>query len=66
MPVYKSRIDPDTDTFRENEVSMQRRIEDLKEVTSRINRGGDAKARENHKNNGKLPVRDRIQLLIDR
>lgn len=66
MPVIKSTIDINSETFKENARHMQALTEDLKIAIKKVREGGNEKAREKHVARGKLLPRERIKKLIDR
>ena len=68
MPVLRSRLDPSAPETRANHEAMADLVDDLRKRTSRISeRGaaGDDRSIERHRERGKLPVRERIDRLID-
>src|SRR5207244_3887590 len=68
MPVLRSRLDPASDEARANRESMDRLVADLRERTAAVSdrgAGGDDRSIARHRERGKLPVRDRIDRLID-
>jgi 3-methylcrotonyl-CoA carboxylase beta subunit len=65
MPILDSSIDPRGDNFRSNAEAMQSLVSDLRAKVTGISRGGGERARERHIARGKLPVRERIRLLLD-
>ena len=65
MPVLESNIDPRSEAFRTNAEAMQSLLSDLRAKVEEISRGGGEEARERHIARGKLPVRERIRLLLD-
>ena len=65
MPILDSSIDPRGDAFRSNADAMQSLVSDLRAKVAEISRGGGEAARERHIARGKLPVRERIRLLLD-
>jgi 3-methylcrotonyl-CoA carboxylase beta subunit len=52
-------------TFAENALYMQKRVEELQAKSAAIVKGGHSKAREKHIARHKLPVRERIKQLLD-
>ncbi len=66
MPVLRSKIDTSSRAFAENAAHMQSLVNDLKARLERVAQGGPAKAREKHAKRGKLLVRDRIKVLLDK
>ena len=64
MPTIKSRIQPDV-VFTENASAFGRLVDDLRGRHRRALEGGGAKLRARHVERGKIPVRERIDLLLD-
>ncbi len=68
MPVLRSRLDPSAPETRANHDAMAALVADLRrrqtEVAGR-GAGGDERSIERHRERGKLPVRDRIERLLD-
>src|SRR5215218_8628549 len=68
MAVLRSSIDPDAPETRGNAEAMQRLVDDLRARTDALTRngaGGDERSIARHRERGKLPVRERIDRLID-
>ena len=65
MDVIQSQIRTDDSKFRANRGAMQRLIADLNDRLTVARQGGSAQAQARHREQGKLPVRDRINRLID-
>src|SRR6266508_4805314 len=68
MPVLRSRLDPATAETRANHEAMAALVEDLRRRQSELTdrgAGGDDRSIERHRERGKLPVRDRIDHLLD-
>ena len=68
MAVLRSSIDPGSEAFRANEVAMRALVDDLRArmaVLTRNGAGGDERSIARHRERGKLPVRERIDRLID-
>jgi acetyl-CoA carboxylase carboxyltransferase component len=65
MPVIESRIDTESPEFRENLEHMQRLESELRDKLAQARAGGGPKAHARHKEQGKLPVRERIERLLD-
>ena len=65
MTKLRTLVDPDSDSFKENAGAYKELLEELRERTQEARRGGGEKARERHETRGKLPVRDRIDRLLD-
>ena len=65
MEVLPTKVRPDSTEFQENRDRMQALVRELSARVARAREGGGAKQLERHRSQGKLPVRDRIQQLID-
>src|SRR2546423_15264847 len=65
MDVLASQIKTDDQQFQTNRDRMQALVKDLHDRLERVREGGGAKYVERHRQQGKLPVRDRIARLID-
>ena len=65
MTVLDTRIDPSDPTFRANHARMQQLVVDLRERVNLARQGGGAKYVQRHREQGKLPVRERIERLLD-
>ena len=65
MSTLKSFVSPESEDFKKNAEAYEELLEELREQTNEAQRGGSEKARERHKERGKLPVRDRIDSLLD-
>jgi 3-methylcrotonyl-CoA carboxylase beta subunit/propionyl-CoA carboxylase len=65
VDILDSHIDPSSDLFRANHDRMAALVAELRERTSRVKQGGGAKYVERHRAQGKLPVRERIDKLLD-
>src|SRR5689334_22349831 len=68
MGVLRSRLDPASDDARANEAAMQALVDDLRGRTATLTeRGaaGDDDAIARHRDRKKLPVRERIDRLLD-
>jgi 3-methylcrotonyl-CoA carboxylase beta subunit len=61
----RSHIYPKSEGFRENAEAYEELLLELRERSAEARRGGGEKARRRHEERGKLPVRDRIELLLD-
>src|ERR687898_3141612 len=58
-------VDVSSEAFTENTERFAGLVEGLRERCAEARRGGGEKAQRRHKERGKLPVRDRIQGLLD-
>lgn len=65
MDVIESRVRSSSDEFKENEAYHRRLASELAEKTALARRGGGEAARAWHEKQGKLPVRERLDLLLD-
>jgi acetyl-CoA carboxylase carboxyltransferase component len=65
MQRLTSHIDPSSDAFRTNQTRMTQLVAELRDKTARVREGGGAKYVERHRAQHKLPVRERIDRLID-
>jgi acetyl-CoA carboxylase carboxyltransferase component len=68
MPVLKSRLDASSEDSKANVERMQALVGELRERTRAVGErgaGGDEKSIARHRERGKLPVRERIDRLID-
>ncbi|MFQ5545871.1 MAG: carboxyl transferase domain-containing protein, partial [Acidiferrobacterales bacterium] len=66
MAVINSRIDTSSREFADNAANTQSQVNDLKARLEKLATGGPAKTREKHQKRGKLLVRDRIKILLDK
>jgi 3-methylcrotonyl-CoA carboxylase beta subunit/propionyl-CoA carboxylase len=65
MDILETRIDPTSHVFRENTDRMTTLVSELRERLTLVKQGGGAKYLERHRAQGKLPVRERIDKLLD-
>jgi acetyl-CoA carboxylase carboxyltransferase component len=68
MPQLRSSIDPTSDDSRANRAAMQQQVDELRARTEALaegGAGGDERSIERHRSRGKLPVRERVNRLID-
>jgi len=65
MQPLATRINSSDDTFRTNRDRMQSLVEQLRDRLSVVRQGGGPKYMQRHRDQGKLPVRERIELLLD-
>jgi 3-methylcrotonyl-CoA carboxylase beta subunit len=66
MDPLESHIDPAAEGFRTNRARMERLVEELKTRRALVREGGGPRYLERHREQGKLPVRERIDKLLDR
>src|SRR5918995_3178514 len=65
MDRLQSHLDTNTETYRTNRQRMQALVDDYRARVEQIRQGGGAKYLARHREQGKLPVRDRIDALLD-
>jgi len=65
VAVLETRIDRNSDAFRENAEGMRALVDDLRATVGEIEKGGGEAARERHLGRGKLLPRDRVNRLLD-
>ena len=65
MVVFDTRVNPSDPIFLSNRDRMQRLVTELGERVARAREGGGAKYLQRHRDQGKLPARERIDRLLD-
>src|SRR6478735_10580209 len=68
MPVLRSRLDPTAPEIRANHDALAALVADLRDRQATVashGAGGDERSIERHRERGKLPVRERIERLLD-
>ena len=65
MDTLHTNVDPADPIFQANREHMQQLVAELRDRLSRAREGGGAKYVERHREQGKLPVRERIDRLLD-
>src|SRR5712671_1698086 len=65
MDVLESYVVPSDPTFVANQQRMRQLVSDLRAEVERARQGGGPKYLQRHREQGKLPVRERIDLLLD-
>ena len=65
MDVLDSHVNPADPIFKTNRDSMQKLVADLRDRLAGVRQGGGPKYVQRHREQGKLPVRERIDRLID-
>src|SRR5687767_10064355 len=65
MDVIETHIDPSSQRFQSNQERMSGLVAELRARTEAARQGGGPKYLERHRAQGKLPVRDRIDKLLD-
>ncbi len=66
MTIIKSQIKTNTEAFHLNAQSMTLQVKQLTALTQKITLGGGKALQDKHQERGKLLVRDRIVLLLDK
>jgi len=65
VAVLASRVERESDVFEARRVRMEQLVDELRERTAAVARGGGEKALERHRTRGKLTARERIDRLVD-
>jgi 3-methylcrotonyl-CoA carboxylase beta subunit len=68
VAVLTTRMDPNSDEARANRAAMEALVDDLRARTQALTQrgaGGDERSIARHRERGKLPVRERIDRLLD-
>ena len=65
MERLESHVDPRSDDFRRNHERMSRLVTELRQRRDTARQGGGEKYLQRHREQGKLPVRERIDNLLD-
>ncbi len=60
-----SKVNPDSQAFRDNAAAMQALVDDLRAKVKKISEGGSQRARDKHLSRGKLLPRERVERLLD-
>jgi len=63
--MLSSKVNPDSEAFRNNAKAMQELVDDLRTKVGKISEGGSQRAREKHLSRGKLLPRERVERLLD-
>ncbi|MEX1266121.1 MAG: carboxyl transferase domain-containing protein, partial [Woeseia sp.] len=66
MPVIKSKVKPESESFQKNDAANRELAKQLRDDLAAIAHGGSDRAREKHLGRGKLLPRDRIRTVVDR
>ncbi len=66
MAVLSTRVDPRSEAYRVNHEAMSAQVRYLDEQLALVRAGGGEKYVARHRQRGKLPARERIELLLDR
>ena len=65
MSKLRTFVDNGSDGFKQNAEAYEELLEELRDRMEEARRGGGEKARKRHEERGKLPVRDRVDFLLD-
>ena len=65
MDLIETHIDTSSDEFRANRARMEQLVTELRERLAAARQGGGPQYVERHRQQGKLPVRERIERLLD-
>ncbi len=65
MALLSSQVDRAADAYASRRRQAERLVEELRERTAHVARGGGERATERHRARGKLPARERIDRLVD-
>ena len=65
MDQLTSHVDPRSEAFTANAERMRQLVDEHRERLARIALGGGPRYLERHREQGKLPVRERIEKLLD-
>ena len=65
MERLASHVDPASEDYRRNHERMARLVDELRQRTELVRQGGGEKYVQRHREQGKLPVRERIEKLLD-
>ncbi len=66
MPALPSSIDPNSETFRANHRALEEAVAGVDEQLALARAGGGERYVTRHRERGKLPAHERIELLLDR
>ncbi len=66
VPVLRTRVEPNSKRFMENAEQMRGLLEELRSRRESVQQGGGKAQMERHRSRGKLPVRERVDALIDK
>ena len=66
MPILHTTVDPSSETFRANERALKEAVDGVDEQLATARAGGGDRYMQRHRERGKLPARERIELLVDR
>ena len=65
MPVLSSHLDPSSEAYQANRAANLERLAEVERELARARAGGGERSVERHRRRGKLPARERVELLLD-
>src|SRR5215212_10359490 len=65
MDLIETHVKPSSDEFRANRTRMEALVAELRTHLAAVRQGGGPQYLERHRQQGKLPVRERIERLLD-
>ena len=65
MDLIETHVDPSSDEFQTNRARMEQLVADLRRHLAAAREGGGPQSLERHRRQGKLPVRERLERLLD-
>jgi 3-methylcrotonyl-CoA carboxylase beta subunit/propionyl-CoA carboxylase len=65
MDVIETQIDPRSDQFRANHDRLTALVAGLRQRLAQVKEGGGERAMQRHRDQGKMPVRERVDTLLD-
>src|ERR687889_1270003 len=65
MSRLRTLVDAKSENFAESAERFGVLVDELREISAEARRGGGEKAQRRHRERGKLPVRERIERLLD-
>src|ERR687894_638227 len=65
MSRLRTLVDAKSENFAESAERFEVLVDELREISAEARRGGGEKAQRRHRERGKLPVRERIERLLD-
>jgi 3-methylcrotonyl-CoA carboxylase beta subunit/propionyl-CoA carboxylase len=65
MDLIETHINPSSEEFRANRARMEQLVAELRAHLATVRQGGGPQYVDRHRQQGKLPVRDRIERLLD-
>ena len=65
MPTFSSRLDTKSANFQKNKTAMLEMTEMMEKLSLEASQGGGEEATQRLRSRGKLPIRERISMLLD-